>query len=104
LVSFILIPTQIYSTFLHPSGVRRMMQGVKDMFESKLDKCGGPGCVRRVQKDGSDLSQCGRYVTLFYVHLVFILSYRCKSAVYCGLPHQKAAWATHKPTCFAPTF
>ncbi|KAJ7938313.1 hypothetical protein B0H13DRAFT_1942389 [Mycena leptocephala] len=69
-------------------GMRQMMQGVKDMFESKLDKCGGPGCVRRVQKDGSDLSQCGR----------------CKSAVYCGLPHQKAAWATHKPTCFAPTF
>ncbi|KAF7326610.1 hypothetical protein MVEN_02597700 [Mycena venus] len=68
--------------------MRQMMQGVKDMLESKLEKCGGPGCTRRVQKDGSDLSQCGR----------------CKSAVYCGVAHQKAAWTTHKPTCFAPAF
>ncbi|KAJ7026695.1 hypothetical protein C8F04DRAFT_1045389 [Mycena alexandri] len=68
--------------------MRPMMQGVKDILESKLEQCGGPGCVRRVQKDGSELSQCGR----------------CKTAVYCGVEHQKAAWATHKPTCFAPTF
>ncbi|KAJ7160916.1 hypothetical protein C8R46DRAFT_1105960 [Mycena filopes] len=68
--------------------MRPMMQGVKDILESKLDKCGGPGCVRRVQKDGSDLSQCGR----------------CKTAVYCGVDHQRAAWAAHKPTCFAPVF
>ncbi|KAJ7756185.1 hypothetical protein B0H16DRAFT_1538938 [Mycena metata] len=60
----------------------------QDILESKLEKCGGPGCVRRVQKDGSELSQCGR----------------CKTAVYCGVEHQKAAWAAHKPTCFAPTF
>ncbi|KAF8172793.1 hypothetical protein K438DRAFT_1920986 [Mycena galopus ATCC 62051] len=69
-------------------GMRQMMQGVKDMLESKLDKCGGPGCTRRVQVDGSVLSQCGR----------------CKSAVYCGVAHQKAAWAAHKATCFSPAF
>ncbi|KAJ6524531.1 hypothetical protein B0H19DRAFT_1200169 [Mycena capillaripes] len=68
--------------------MRMMIEGVKNMLESKLDKCGGPGCTRRVQRDGSDLSQCGR----------------CKSAVYCGVEHQKAAWASHKPTCFAPAF
>ncbi|KAF7324355.1 hypothetical protein MSAN_02521900 [Mycena sanguinolenta] len=73
---------------LHFSAMRPMMQGMKIMLESKLDKCGGPGCTRKVQVDGSDLSQCGR----------------CKSAVYCGVAHQKAAWATHKPNCFAPAF
>ncbi|KAJ7686830.1 hypothetical protein B0H17DRAFT_940099, partial [Mycena rosella] len=69
-------------------GMRQMMQGVKNMLESKLDKCGGPGCVRRAQRDGSDLLQCSR----------------CKSAVYCEVAHQKAAWAAHKPTCFPPAF
>ncbi|KAJ6520620.1 hypothetical protein DFH09DRAFT_1373358 [Mycena vulgaris] len=69
-------------------GMRPMMQQVKNMLEGKLDKCGGPGCIRRVQRDGSDLLQCGR----------------CKTAVYCGVEHQKAAWAGHKPTCFAPAF
>ncbi|KAF7373497.1 hypothetical protein MSAN_00559600 [Mycena sanguinolenta] len=73
---------------LHFSAMRPMMQGMKIMLESKLDKCGGPGCTRKVQVDGSDLSQCGR----------------CKSAVYCGVAHQKAAWAAHKPNCFAPAF
>ncbi|KAJ7468462.1 hypothetical protein FB451DRAFT_1256285 [Mycena latifolia] len=68
--------------------MRQMMQGVKNMLESKLDKCGGPGCTRRDQRDGSNLLQCGR----------------CKSAVYCGVAHQKAAWKGHKPTCFAPAF
>ncbi|KAJ7452172.1 hypothetical protein B0H11DRAFT_2074643 [Mycena galericulata] len=68
--------------------MRQMIDGVRNMLESKLDKCGGPGCVRRVQKDGSVLSQCGR----------------CKSAVYCGVAHQKAAWAAHKATCFAAAF
>ncbi|KAJ7146029.1 hypothetical protein C8R44DRAFT_756403 [Mycena epipterygia] len=66
--------------------MRQMMQGVKDMLQSKLDKCGG--CTRRVQPNGSDLLQCGR----------------CKSAVYCGVAHQKAAWAGHKATCFAAAF
>ncbi|KAJ6463383.1 hypothetical protein C8R45DRAFT_518268 [Mycena sanguinolenta] len=68
--------------------MHQMMQGMKIMLESKIDKCGGPGCTRRVQADGSDLSQCGR----------------CKSAVYCGVAHQKAAWTAHKPNCFAPAF
>ncbi|KAJ7353390.1 hypothetical protein DFH08DRAFT_692711, partial [Mycena albidolilacea] len=68
--------------------MRQMLRGVKDMLESKLDRCGGPGCTRTAQKDGSDLYQCGR----------------CKSAVYCDVAHQKAAWKTHKPTCFSPAF
>ncbi|KAJ6598650.1 hypothetical protein B0H10DRAFT_2085252 [Mycena sp. CBHHK59/15] len=68
--------------------MRPMMEEVKQMLESKLDKCGGPGCVRRVQKDNTDLLRCGR----------------CKTAVYCGVAHQKAAWASHKAICFTPSF
>ncbi|KAJ7619362.1 hypothetical protein FB45DRAFT_930568 [Roridomyces roridus] len=68
--------------------MRPMMDMVRNMLESKMDKCGGPGCTRRVQKDGAVLQQCGR----------------CKSAVYCGTPHQKAAWPAHKSTCFTPAF
>ncbi|KAJ7115565.1 hypothetical protein C8R43DRAFT_1038838 [Mycena crocata] len=68
--------------------MRQLMQGVKNMLESKVDQCGGPGCARKVQQDGSDLLQCGR----------------CKSAVYCGVQHQKAAWAIHKSTCYSPAF
>ncbi|KAJ7718602.1 hypothetical protein DFH07DRAFT_332989 [Mycena maculata] len=74
--------------FTDDPGMRPMMDAVRNMLEGKLDKCGGPGCVRRVQRDGSVLSQCGR----------------CKSAVYCGVAHQKAAWATHKATCFPAVF
>ncbi|KAK7014202.1 hypothetical protein R3P38DRAFT_3001621 [Favolaschia claudopus] len=68
--------------------MRPMMQEVKRVLEQPLEQCGGPGCTLRVQKNGAELSQCSR----------------CKSAVYCGADHQKAAWAKHKPTCFAPTF
>ncbi|KAJ7889940.1 hypothetical protein B0H14DRAFT_3429419 [Mycena olivaceomarginata] len=47
--------------------MRQMLRGVKDMLESKLDRCGGPGCTRTAQKDGSDLSQCGRCKSAVYV-------------------------------------
>ncbi|KAJ7222510.1 hypothetical protein GGX14DRAFT_428941 [Mycena pura] len=60
-----------------------MTQGVKAMLESALDECGGPGCARRTQRDGSNLLQCARY---------------------CGVEHQKAAWPKHKPICFNATF
>lgn len=73
-----------YSPHLHFRGMRQMIDGVKNMLESKLDKCGGPGCVRRIQKDGSVLLQCGRYVDHVFRHLTstHATPCRCKSAVY----------------------
>ncbi|KAJ7075649.1 hypothetical protein B0H15DRAFT_866195 [Mycena belliarum] len=70
--------------------MREMTRAVKTMLESKLEQCGGPGCTRRISEDGSKsaLMHCSR----------------CKTAVYCGAAHQKAAWAEHKRICFAPAF
>ncbi|KAJ7075911.1 hypothetical protein C8R43DRAFT_910692, partial [Mycena crocata] len=68
--------------------VRQTMQKVKKELESKIDRCGGPGCLREVRQDGSELFQCGR----------------CMSAVYCGAQHQKAAWVAHKQLCFPTAF
>ncbi|KAF8891872.1 hypothetical protein BD779DRAFT_153864 [Infundibulicybe gibba] len=73
---------------LDDPNMRPMMQSVKTMIESKLQKCGGPSCQRALQGNGSQLMQCAR----------------CKSAVYCGVQHQKAAWPSHKATCFTPKF
>ncbi|KAH7914589.1 hypothetical protein BJ138DRAFT_1056571 [Hygrophoropsis aurantiaca] len=66
---------------------QQMSRSIKTMLEQPLDQCGA-NCNRRVRSNASELLQCSR----------------CKTAVYCGVPHQKQAWATHKALCFPPTF
>ncbi|KAF7320817.1 hypothetical protein HMN09_00168100 [Mycena chlorophos] len=61
---------------------------MKKMLSASLEKCGGPGCTKMTRQDGTELLQCSR----------------CKSAVYCSVEHQKAAWASHKKICFSPAF
>ncbi|KAF9460723.1 hypothetical protein BDZ94DRAFT_1265357 [Collybia nuda] len=68
--------------------MRPMMQSVKTMLESCIQKCGVTSCPRVLQTSGIELLQCAR----------------CKAAVYCGKAHQKQAWPLHKATCFAPSF
>ncbi|KAH7890920.1 hypothetical protein F5I97DRAFT_1800184 [Phlebopus sp. FC_14] len=58
---------------------------LKSILEKPLNECGAPGCNSGVQRD---LKQCGR----------------CKSIVYCGIPHQKEHWSEHKKLCFPATF
>lgn len=67
---------------------RLMMQGTKQILERSLVQCGGGHCTQTVQNNGADLLQCAR----------------CKSAVYCGAAHQKAAWKEHKSLCFPSSF
>ncbi|KAG7449831.1 uncharacterized protein BT62DRAFT_928574 [Guyanagaster necrorhizus] len=67
---------------------RFMANSVEGMLEKALRQCGGAGCDRETQSDGSALMQCGR----------------CKCAVYCGTQHQKQAWSMHKSICFLSSF
>jgi len=68
--------------------MRQMMQGAKQIMERGLVECGDGHCTRTVQNNGADLLRCAR----------------CKSAVYCGTAHQKAAWKEHKSLCFPSSF
>ncbi|KAG9006188.1 hypothetical protein FRB93_008981 [Tulasnella sp. JGI-2019a] len=58
---------------------------MKQIRKGTLYTCGKQGCTKSAKDNGDDLKQCGR----------------CKSVRYCSEAHQKEAWNTHKPECFA---
>ncbi|KAF7300259.1 hypothetical protein MKEN_01350000 [Mycena kentingensis (nom. inval.)] len=65
-----------------------LAKSVGGMLIEPFSKCGAPGCYNTTRADGTDLLQCGR----------------CKSALYCDVAHQLAAWPKHKSVCFAVAF
>jgi hypothetical protein len=74
---------------LWTSSTQNMILAIKDMLESSLVQCGGQGCARRSQPNGSPLLHCARYVCkvdlAVLLALIIAVNFRCKTTVYVSL-------------------
>jgi hypothetical protein len=56
--------SRLISCYVICRGLPSGFKGVKDLIQQSVDQCGLDGCTLRRQGSGSQLMQCGRYVSM----------------------------------------